>query len=205
MKRPLLVGAAGLVIGCAAVPATAGEAFLGVYAHDIDDQISHGHYEEGPQIVGGFRTTALDELKVIGRPRVHVLAGVNTRGGTNYAAAGLSWRLPVGEAFYIEPGVGIAVNDGAVNLPSPLEAGLTAAERRRRQSDWDTRLDLGSRVTFEPEISFGWRVSDRLSAEVSWIHLSHAQLAGPQNPGLGDVGVRLVYRYGVDRGSRLRR
>jgi hypothetical protein len=30
--------------------------------------------------------------------------------------------------------------------------------------------------------------------------MSHAQLAGHQNPGLGDFGVRAVYRYGADRG-----
>src|SRR5690606_10908926 len=104
-------------------------------------------------------------------------------------AAGVSWRAPIGQRFYIQPGVGVAINDGVVNLPSPLDAGLTAAERRRRQIDWDTRLDLGSRVTFEPELSFGWKVNERLSAELSWIHLSHGQLAGSQNPGLGDVGV----------------
>ena len=39
----------------------------------------------------------------------------------------------------------------------------------------------------------------RLSVELSWIHLSHARLAGHYNPGVGDVGVRLLYRYGLDR------
>lgn len=185
--------------------AAAGEAFGGVYAHDIDDQISHGHYETGPQVVVGARTTALDELAFLGRPRVHLLAGINTNGGTDYLAAGLSWRFPIGERFYVEPGIGAAINDGKVNLPSPSEPGLSPAERARRNLALQTELDLGSRVTFEPEISFGWRATDRLSMELSWIHLSHAQLAGPQNPGLGDLGVRVVYRYGLDRGRGLRR
>ena len=42
-----------------------------------------GQFEGGAQIVVGARTTALDELKLLGRPRVHLLAGVNTAGGTN--------------------------------------------------------------------------------------------------------------------------
>lgn len=55
-------------------------------------------------------------------------------------------------------------------------------------------------MLFEPEWSLGWRATDRLSIEISWIHLSHAQLAGNQNPGLGDFGLRAVYRFGLDRG-----
>lgn len=184
----------------AAPPALAGETFAGVYAHDIDDQISNGHFEEGPQIVVGARTTALEELKAIGSPRVHLLAGVSTRGGTNYAAAGLSWRFRVSERFYVEPGIGLAVHDTRINLPSPNAPGLTQAERDKRVDDIRTKLDLGSRVLFEPELSVGWRATPRLALELSWIHLSHGQLAGKQNPGLGDFGLRAVYRYGLDRG-----
>ena len=74
-----------------------------------------------------------------------------------------------------------------------------AAGRAKRINDWSTKLDLGSRVLFEPELSIGWKATERLSVEASWIHLSHAQLASRQNPGLGDLGVRLIYRYGLDR------
>lgn len=180
--------------------ATAGELFGGVYAHDIDDQISNGHFEEGPQIIVGARTTALEELKAIGSPRVHVLAGISTRGGTDYVAAGLSWRFPFADRFYVEPGIGLAVHDTRINLPSPNAPGLTEAERTKRNDDIRTKLDLGSRVLFEPELSVGWRATSRLAFELSWVHLSHGQLAGKQNPGLGDFGLRAVYRYGLDRG-----
>jgi lipid A 3-O-deacylase len=196
--RPILTAAA-LVLS--ASPALAGEAFLGAYAHDIDDQISHGHFEQGPQIVGGVRTAALDELAFLHRPRVHLLVGVNTRGGTNYVATGLSWRFhPLGgDRFYVEPGIGAAIHDGHVNLPSPFEPGLSLVESQQRLRDWQTKLDLGSRVLFEPEISIGWKATPRVSFELSWIHMSHAKLAGSYNPGLGDFGLRAVYRYGVDR------
>lgn len=199
MQRMLFLSAAGL-IGAIASPALAGEALLGVFSHDVSDRIAFGGSERGQQIVGGVRTASLEELPLLFKPRVHMIVGVNTRGGTNYAAAGLSWRFNfAGDRFYFEPGIGAGVHTGRVDLPSPYESGLTLAERQRRLLDWQTKLDLGSRVLFEPEWSLGWKASDRFSFELSWIHLSHAQLAGKQNPGLSDFGVRAVYRYGVDR------
>lgn len=194
--RTVLAALAASVI---ATPAIAGEVFAGIYAHDVDDGISYGKFEGGAQIVAGVRTTALDELKALGRPRVHLLAGVNTSGETNYLATGLAWRFQLSERVYIQPGIGLAVHDGRVNLPSPDEPGLTPAERLKRLSDFQNKLDLGSRVLFEPELSIGWKATRRLSLELSWIHLSHGKLAGDYNPGLGDVGLRLLYRYGLDR------
>ena len=190
-----IVAAAGL----AAAPAFAGEMFTGLYAHDVDDGISYGKFEEGAQIVVGARTTALDELSFLGKPRVHLLAGINTAGGTNYVATGLAWRFNLSERVYVQPGIGVAIHDGRVNLPSPDEPGITPQERLKRLNDFQTKLDLGSRVLFEPELSIGWKATSRLSVELSWIHLSHGRLAGDYNPGVGDVGVRLLYRYGLDR------
>lgn len=183
----------------AAGAARAGEVFLGAYAHDVDDGISYGKFEDGAQIVGGVRTTSLDELAFLGKPRVHLLAGVNTAGGTNYAAAGLAWRFSLSERLYVQPGIGVAIHDGKVNLPSPDAPGLTPEERLKRLRDRQTKLDLGSRALFEPELSIGWKATRRLSVELSWIHMSHAKLAGDYNPGVGDVGVRFLYRYGLDR------
>ena len=190
-----------ILLGLTAMPACASELSLGVYEHDIDDTFSFGHTEHGKQIVVGARTAALDELAFIWRPRAHVIAGFNTAGGTDYLAAGLSWRFNFGgDRFYFEPGIGAAIHNGSVDLPSPYEPGLTPAEQAKRLYNWTHKLDLGSRVLFEPEWSLGWRATDRLSIEISWIHLSHAQLAGKQNPGLGDFGLRAVYRFGLDRG-----
>ena len=203
MAKALFLGFA--LLGAAlSTSARAGEAFLGLYQHDIMDKISHGgHYEHGKDVVFGVRTASLDELSFIWKPRVHLLVGINTLGETSFAAAGLSWRFPFAEdRFYFEPGIGGAIHTGAVDLPSPFDPGLTTEEMQKRLHDWNTKLDLGSRVLFEPELSLGWRATDRMSFEVSWIHMSHAQLAGPQNPGLGDFGLRAVYRYGEDRGKR---
>ena len=196
---PRALIAAVIAMALIATPALAGEVFVGAYAHDVDDGISYGKFETGVQIVAGVRTTALEELAILGKPRVHLLVGVNTSGGTSYAATGLAWRFDLTERLYAQPGLGIAIHDGRVNLPSPDAPGLTPQERLKRISDRRTRLDLGSRVLFEPELSLGWKATSRLSMELSWIHLSHARLAGHYNPGLGDVGLRMLYRYGLDR------
>lgn len=199
LKRTAALVAAAL--GFASTPAAAGELMLGAYQHDIDDRFSFGHMEHGKQIVVGYRTAALDELSLIWKPRAHLIAGVNTAGGTDYVAAGLSWRFNFGgDRFYFSPGIGAAIHNHSVDLPSPDAPGISDAERQRRLYNWEHKLDLGSRVLFEPEWSLGWRATDRLSLELSWIHLSHAQLAGRQNPGLGDFGLRAVYRFGADRG-----
>ena len=42
-----------------------------------------------------------------------------------------------------------------------------------------------------PEIAVGTRVSRRVSVEASWIHMSHGQLFGRQNPGVDHFGLRL--------------
>jgi hypothetical protein len=180
-SRTCFVAAA--VLSLAAGRACAGEFMLGVYQHDIMDGISHGgHLEHGKDIVFGVRTASLDELSAIWAPHVHLIVGVNTLGETSYAAAGFDWRFKFGpeDRFYFEPGIGGAIHTGSVNLPSPNDPGLTAAQ-------------------IEPELALGWKATDRWSVEMSWIHMSHAQLAGPQNPGLGDFGFRAVYRYGEDR------
>jgi lipid A 3-O-deacylase len=192
-----LIFAAVFAVLLAPASARAGEAFLGFYAHDVDDRISVSHSpESGWQVVGGVRSEQLEGLRAIGQPRAQLMAAVNTEGGINYAAAGLSWRFDLGnERFYLQPGIGAAIHSGKVDLPSSLEPGLTQAEIDRRLAVRRSNLDLGSRVLFEPELSLGWRATERLALELSWIHLSHAQLASRQNPGLGDLGLRAVWQF----------
>ena len=173
--------------------AEAAELWLGAYDHDVSDSMSIGRYEAGAQVAAGLIGAPLEPLRLLGRPSPYLLAAVNTDGGTNYAAAGLSWRLDLGERVYVRPGFGLAVHDGDIDFPSPYEPGITSTERRGRFQRGREEIDLGSRVLFQPELALGVRVTDRLAVEASWMHLSHGQTAGGQNPGLSEVGVRLVY------------
>jgi hypothetical protein len=155
--------------------AQAGEIFVGAYAHDVH-VFALGGYERGAQLSAGYRTDPLTGLSVIGAPSAYGFGAANTSGGVNYGAAGLSWKF--GDRLYLRPGIGVAVHDGHVGK---FQVG--------------NELNLGSRVLAELELGAGWQVSDRFSVEASLVHLSHAQLAGKQNPGLDDVGLRLNYRF----------
>jgi lipid A 3-O-deacylase len=156
----------------AAAPAHASELFGGVYAHDVDLVTASG-IEDGVDFEIGWRGNPI--LPVIGGPRPHAFVSVNSAGDTDFAAAGVSWKI--GGKLYVRPGIGLAVHTGS-----------------SRPAFGSGRIDFGSRILFEPELGVGVSVSDRLSVEASWVHLSHAKLFGPNNPGLDTIGLRLNLR-----------
>ena len=170
---PILVSAACAMI---AAPAAGGEIFGGIYAHDVSTGLTRSGFERGADVQLGWRGDRISALGAIGAPSPHVFASLNSAGDTNHAAAGISWKI--GKAFYARPGIGLAIHNG----PGRVVPG-------------DGRIDFGSRILFAPELGIGVQLSDRFSIEASIVHLSHAQLAGPQNPGLDNVGVRLNYRF----------
>jgi hypothetical protein len=172
--KPIVTGAA-LILAFAAAPARGQELFGGVYVHDVDTGLTKSGIEEGVDLELGWRGDRIGFLRAIGSPRPHAFVSANSAGNTHFAAAGISWKI--GDRVYLRPGIGLAVHTG----PGRVVPG-------------DDRIDFGSRILFAPEIGLGARVSDRLSIEASWVHLSHAQLFGPQNPGLDTIGVRLNLR-----------
>jgi len=174
LKIPTFIMATTLV---APLPAAAQEVWGGVAAHGVDTPFTIDIGERGTDLQAGYRFAPVAGLSAIGSPEPYVVAVVNLDGETNLIAAGLSWKL--GDRVYARPGIGIAVHDGPGLRVDPVT---------------NRRTDLGSRVLFEPEIAFGFQASQRLSIEASWIHVSHAQLFGGQNPGLDIIGVRANWR-----------
>ena len=164
----------------AGTPVAAAEVFGGVSAHDVNLGIAVCCYEHGADVQFGLRSNPIVSLNRLGDLRVYAMGSVNTEGGVDFAAAGLAWRLHLSQTIYLQPALGAAVQSGD-------------ADQFQRSPN---RLDLGSRFLFEPELSAGYRLSPRWALELSYLHLSHAQLAGRQNPGLDDLGLRLVYRPG---------
>ena len=169
-----------LLLACAALavavtPAYAGEVFGGLYAHDVDTTLTKSGIEEGVDLQLGWRGGKIDFLRIIGRPRPHAFVSLNSAGETHFAAAGIGWKI--GRIVYVRPGVGLAVHTGSDG-----------------QFQRPDRIAFGSRILFAPELGIGFRASDRLSVEASWVHLSHAQLFSAQNPGLDTIGIRLNYR-----------
>lgn len=172
MKRVTILCAA--MIGAAALPsaASAGEVFGGLYVHDVDTPLSIAGIEGGMDVQLGWRGGRIGRTPL----QPFVYGSLNTAGETNYAAAGLSARF--GDRIYVRPGIGVAVHTGS------------AANFQHAGED---HIDFGSRVLFAPEIGVGARISDRVSIEASWVHLSHGQLFGRQNPGMDNFGVRLNF------------
>lgn len=175
MPRSILL-AAVLAAGFAASPAAAQEVFAGVYVHGVDTPFTLRTEEEGTDIQAGVRFAPLESLAFIGKPAPYLTASVNTRGDTSFAGGGLGWKLGAGPV-YVRPGLGIVVHDG------PSE---------RFSAHDGKRTDLGSKVLFAPEVAIGTRLSDRVSLEASWVHVSHARLFNwGQNPGIDMMGLRL--------------
>ena len=167
VRLPMLLYAVTL----ASVRASAADLWAGIYRHDIT--LAQVKFETGEDLKLGWIGDPLKGLAVIGRPSPHIILSKSLNGETNYAAAGLDWRF--GSTLYVRPGIGLAVNDGP-----------RRAHRKGR------RVDLGSPITFEPELAFGWRLSPRFALEASWIHLSHATLFSRQNRGMDSWGVRML-------------
>lgn len=173
---PMIRLLVGLGLAGAAGAGEAAELFGGLYSHDVETALTKSGFERGVDFQIGWRGERIGALRAIGAPAPHAFGSVNSAGDTNFAAAGVSWTI--GKTLYLRPGVGIAIHDG----PGRVVPG-------------DQRIDFGSRILFAPELGIGYRLSDRVSVEASWIHLSHAQLFSRQNPGLDNFGVRLNYRF----------
>ena len=148
--------------------AQAGEWFGGLYVHDIDTPLTKSGFENGADIQLGWRGDRISRTPL----QPYVFGAVNTAGETNYAAVGLSAKF--GKEIYVRPGLGLAVHSGSAG--------------NFQRTD---RIAFGSRILFQPELGLGIQASDRVSVEASWVHMSHAQLFGRQNPGIDNIGLRV--------------
>ena len=164
----LRCGLLALAAAALPMPAHAGEVFGGLYVHDVYTPLSIAGIEGGMDVEFGWRGGRIGRTPL----QPYVFGAVNTAGETNYAAAGLSAKF--GERIFIRPGLGIAIHTGS-------------ADDFQRTD----RIAFGSRILFEPELGIGARLSQRATIEASWVHMSHAQLFGHQNPGIDNFGVRL--------------
>jgi hypothetical protein len=168
-----LLAAIALTATAVAAPASAGEIFGGLYVHDVDTPLTKSGIEHGADVQLGYRGGRIGHTSL----QPYVFGAINTAGDTSYAAAGLSARF--GKRLFIRPGVGIAVHTGSAENFQDLT---------------NHKIDFGSRVLFEPELGVGFDVNDRMSIEASWVHMSHAQLFGRQNPGIDNLGARLTLK-----------
>ena len=171
MKSLAIAASLGILAASHSSAASAGEIFGGLYKHDVETPLTlSGNVEDGVDFQVGWRGGGIARTPI----QPYVFGALNSSGDTSYAAVGLSAKF--GDAVYIRPGIGLAIHTGSdADFENPF----------------NHKIEFGSRVLFEPELGIGVRIAPRITAEASWIHLSHAQLFGKQNPGIDNIGVRL--------------
>ncbi len=177
--------------------ARAGELYAGGFAHDVTLGVSENGREAGQDIDVGYRTAPVEALRAIGRPMVYADYEGNDARRTSFGGVGLLWRQDwLHDRLYGQVGLGLVAHDQADHYPDPSAPGLSPAEIARREAIPDSYKALGSRVLFQPSLSLGWRLTSRLAVEAAWVHISNAHILGDPNPGLDDIGARVVWRFG---------
>src|SRR5437868_6485543 len=142
------------------------EVKAGVLAHDVGF-LGH-HLEKGPDVNLEMLFTPPDILGIIGSPRPHIGADINTDGKTSDGYFGLTWGITLiqslfgfGDGVYANGSLGGAVHDG-----SPL-TGATPPPGRKL---------LGSRILFRESAELGYRINPTLSISGILDHISNANL-----------------------------
>lgn len=154
---------------------------LGALGHDVGflgDNIEHG-----PDINVEMLFTSPDLLAIIGSPRPHIGADINTSGETSDGYAGLTWGVSLiqnlfqpGDYIFAQGSLGGAYQDG---FTSPAPHG---------------RKNLGSPVLFRESAEVGYQITPTISISAILDHISNANLAN-HNAGITSAGGRIGFKF----------
>lgn len=187
--RTLAPAVFAAIAGCLALasgPASAqvkivDEVKLGLLAHDVGF-LTH-HVESGADVNIEMLFVSPPILSIIGSPRPHIGADINTAGNTSDGYFGLTWGATLYQLFGIAPGIfvqgslGGAVHDGYLTGGAPPGRKL-----------------LGSRILFRESAELGYQLTPVVSVSAILDHISNANLA-PRNAGITSAGVRLGFKF----------
>ncbi len=157
------------------------EVKIGVLAHDIGF-LTH-HVEGGADLNLEVLFPAPDLLTIIGSPRPHIGADINTAGNTSDGYFGLTWGIMLiqslfgaGDGVFVNGSLGGAVHDGYID------------------SGPANRKLLGSRVLFRESLELGYQLNPAISVSTLLDHISNANL-GRHNMGITSAGARLGFKF----------
>src|SRR5438552_6067337 len=157
------------------------EVKAGILAHDVGF-LGH-HLEKGPDVNLEMLFTPPDILSVIGSPRPHIGADINTAGNTSDGYFGLTWGIMLiqslfgaSDGVFINGSLGGAVHDGYIDSGPP------------------NRKLLGLRVLFRDSAALGYQLNPASSVSELLDHIPHANL-GRHNMGLTSAGARLGFKF----------
>ncbi len=176
--------------------ASAGELRAGVWEHDAEFFGLGGAKgkETSTSLSLDYAFDSPDWLSWADSPKPYVAGLFNLNGNTNFLSAGLEWQGKVSGDFYAIYALGLSVNDGTKEVPSPnneTDPQVIADLVYRKE----TEIEFGSSVLFRNAFGFGYKFSDDLGVEVVWEHHSHAKLFDSVNEGIDNVGVRVAKRF----------
>jgi len=184
---PLLITSSGTTFGFFPLPVnnTPGqivdEVKAGVLAHDIGF-LTH-HVEHGVDVNLEMLFTPPDLLSIIGSPRPHIGADINTDGNTSDPYVGLTWGISLiqnlfrpGDSVFVTGSLGGAYQDGYIDNAPP--------ERKR----------LGSAILFRESAELGYQLTPTISISAILDHISNANLA-QHNAGITSAGGRLGFKF----------
>ncbi|HEY1796800.1 MAG TPA: acyloxyacyl hydrolase [Stellaceae bacterium] len=154
---------------------------VGGLAHDVT--LLGRHVEAGADINVEALFTSPTLLAIIGSPRPHFGADINTAGNTSDIYTGLTWGWTLFHGVFT-PIDGIFVNG---SLGGALQDGYedSAPPGRKR---------LGSPVLFRESAELGYQINPLVSVSAFVDHISNANLA-PRNAGITSVGGRLGFKF----------
>ena len=186
------IAALAVAAGCAAFvglspsPAAAqanivDEVKLGALGHDLGF-LTH-HVETGTDVNLEMLFTPPDVLSIIGSPRPHIGADINTSGNTSDGYFGLTWGIMLiqslfgtGAGVFANGSLGGAVHDGHINSGPPNE-----------------KL-LGSRILFRESAELGYQINPNFNVSAILDHISNANL-GTHNGGITSAGARFGVKF----------
>jgi lipid A 3-O-deacylase len=160
------------------------EVKAGVLAHDVGF-LGH-HVEGGADINLEMLFTPPDILRVIGSPRPHIGADINTAGNTSDGYFGLTWGIMLIQSLF-GAGDGVFVNGslgGAIHDGSPLTGAQQPPGHKL----------LGSRILFRESAELGYQFTPTVNVSALLDHISNANLA-PRNAGITNAGARLGFKF----------
>ena len=157
------------------------EVKVGVLGHDVGF-LTH-HVEHGVDVNIEMLFTPPDLLAIIGSPRPHIGADINTDGATSDGYAGLTWGVTLiqnlfhpGDSVFVTGSLGGAYQDGYIDNAPP--------ERKK----------LGSPILFRESADLGYQITPVISVSALLDHISNANLA-PHNGGITSAGIRLGFKF----------
>ena len=160
------------------------EVKIGALAHDVGF-LTH-HVENGADVNLEILFVSPDLLRLIGSPRPHIGADINTAGNTSDGYFGLTWGWTLMPSLF---GAGAVFANGS--LGGAVQDGLTGTNTTVPPPG---RKLLGSQVLFRESAELGYQITPIVSISAILDHISNANLA-PRNAGITSAGARLGFKF----------